>query len=187
MKINNKELYLQQTIETFEKEMYENMLSKKIVILDALECGLFSVDEDNHYCLQFNTDEKIYSITKVVFFPDEDDRHEEILLEKYSFEDYNREFLSLRIINLIYNHKLDPRRVEISNREGGIPSLKNILIPILINFDMVVYSGEEHRLHEFLRIKNVCSLVQYYSQMTEEDLLIAYGESIGFDNVEDKS
>ncbi|GAB6443399.1 hypothetical protein bcgnr5390_15780 [Bacillus luti] len=187
MKINNKELYLQQTIEKFEEAMYENMISKKIGILDALNCGLFSIDADNHYYLQYNTDEQTYSINKLVFFPDEDDRFEEIILERYSFKNYKREFLTHRLINLIYNHKLDPNRVENSNREGGIPSLKNILIPILYNYDMVVYAGDEHLLDGFLQIKNVCSLVQYYSLMTEEDLLIAYGESVGFDNKEDKS
>ncbi|KZD50196.1 hypothetical protein [Bacillus cereus] len=187
MKIKNKELYLQQTIEKFEEEMYENMISKKIGILNPLDCSLFSIDADNHYYLQYNTDEQTYSINKLVFYPDKGDEHEEFILEKYSFENYERELLTRRIINLIHNHKLDPKRVEISNREGGIPSLKNILIPILINHDMVVYLGEEHLLHEFLQLKNVCSLVQYYSQMTEEDLLIAYEESIGFDNEEDKS
>ena len=83
----------------FENEMF--CADRKLEIADGLEFVLFNKDEDTVYCLQFDRLDKTYAITQVEFERDGGDYQEEVYLEKYPMDFYNREFVTSRIVELI--------------------------------------------------------------------------------------
>lgn len=83
--------------EKFEKEMFSREWSSDIAE-STLDYALFKKDDDNVYALNFNREEKTYSITMVKFKPSDGDFEEEVYIETYPIKFYNREFLTSRIV-----------------------------------------------------------------------------------------
>lgn len=90
-------LDLQDVLSKFENEMANT--TKEYPIADSCtEFALFDKDDDNIYCLQFNREEKTYSITMCEFEPNGGDFIEEVYLVTYPMRLYNREFLISKLV-----------------------------------------------------------------------------------------
>lgn len=91
------ELNLSNVLDKFETAMFSS--TRDFEIAEACEFELFNKNEDKIYELQFDRDERTYSIALCVFEGDDGYYSHEDFLETYSMDYYNREFLISRIVS----------------------------------------------------------------------------------------
>lgn len=103
-----RKLDLQKTLTLFETEIFKTESDDSHnykELADVGEFHLFKLDECNNICLQFDKQESTYSIVNDMFedisVNDGEDLIDTLYLETYSMDDYNRDFLTSRIVEHI--------------------------------------------------------------------------------------
>lgn len=89
-----------QTIERFESEIHSS--TRDLGFADGLEFDLFNKDDDHIYTLQFDREDKTFSVCLVEFEPNGGDYVEEHYLETYSLDIYSKDYL-IKLINKYLN------------------------------------------------------------------------------------
>lgn len=157
------ELNLTEALVRYEKEMFTS--KDRFEVAEVCEFELFSTDRNNTYCLQFNRDDKTYSITNVKWemhdegTADESEEFEEVYLETYPMEFYNREFLISRLVSYMqeaineYNKKKE----------------RDELIKIIINYDQMI--NKNSPVSSFIENEGYEGMTELYNGLSDERLL----------------